>query len=275
MVSKAPLFFKLHGAGAWDVPKAFGWLPLQGFSAVRTALHWPIEIAACNEAWSQALPAMLGHSAMLGHGAIVQSIDDPLQAAVSPFPGNTCQNATRVPEQLDGDLRLAFAISHADLPRADSLQQLVSQVRPSEGWAFREVVEDAPIASFQELGGWWNKAHEFLCCKHFNSQSYAFYQLALFPSCFQPSLALWPTKAFKAGQLVFSEDGLQWNTGGHMSSREDTVEDVDRTQRAFSSKSWPQLFRVGIHSYPNMKIPSYWWLFAAQTVVSFTFLFVS
>lgn len=97
---------------------------------------------------------MLGHSAMLGHGAIVQSIDDPLQAAVSPFPGNTCQNATRVPEQLDGDLRLAFAISHADLPRADSLQQLVSQVRPSEGWAFREVVEDAPIASFQELGGW-------------------------------------------------------------------------------------------------------------------------
>ena len=71
-----------------------------------------------------------------------------------PVPGNTCQNATRVPEQLDGDLRLAFAISHADLPRADSLRQLVSQVRPSEGWAFREVVEDAPIALFQELGGW-------------------------------------------------------------------------------------------------------------------------
>lgn len=138
MVSKAPLFFKLHGAGAWDVPKALDDCRCRVFkTAVRTALHWPIEVAACKEAWSQAVPAMLGHSAMLGHGAIVQSIDDPLQAAVSPFPGNTCQNATRVPEQLDGDLRLAFAISHADLPRADSLRQLVSQVGAAEGWAFR------------------------------------------------------------------------------------------------------------------------------------------
>ena len=89
---------------------------------------------------------------MLGRGAMVQSINDPLLAAVSPFSGSTCRNATQVPEQLDGDLRLAFAINHAELQ--------------------------------------------------------------LLPSCFQPSqMGLWPTKSYKKGQLVLSEDGLRWHRG--------------------------------------------------------------
>ena len=35
--------------------------------------------------------------------------------------------------------------SKKKLPRADSLRQPLSEVRAVEGWAFREVVEDAPI----------------------------------------------------------------------------------------------------------------------------------